>query len=230
MGVLLALVSVELRVSDFLGGVLSRRVPFVRVALLGQVGGLLVTVLAAPWAATGPLRALDLAWGALSGRGTGSAMTFLFRGMSCGSMSVVVPVNAVGRIALPVVIGTVLLGERPAVLVWVGIMLALSALWLVSGGALRARQLAGGALAVGLAGAGIALQYLALEQAAPGSGVWPVAAGRFSAVIAVAALSAALLSNPALTPYARPRRLGLPAMAAGALAALALEAYSELSG
>ncbi len=227
MGIVLALASaLSYGLSDVLGGVLSRRVPFVRVALLGQVGGLVATAITAPWMSAGPPQPADLLWGGLSGLGTGGAMTFLFRGMSRGSMSVVVPVSAVGGVALPVVVGTVLFSEHPPVLVWVGIALALPALWLVSGGAFTARQTAGTALTDGLmAGAGIALQYLALAQAEPRSGVWPIAAGRLSAVLAVTSLTFALSQHPAFTPSDHPARLRLPAMAAGALAALALVCY-----
>ena len=76
-----------------------------------------------------------------------------------------------------------------------------------------------------MAGAGIAVRYLALAQAAPGSDVWPIAAGRLSAVLPVAGLALALSSHPALTQEAGLARLGLPATAAGALAALALVCY-----
>jgi drug/metabolite transporter (DMT)-like permease len=227
MGAVLALASaLSYGLSDFFGGVLSRRAPFVRVALLGQVGGLVVTLLAAPWVSTGSPQTADLLWGALSGLGTGSAMTFLFRGMSRGSMSVVVPVSAVGGVALPVVVSTLLLGEHPPALAWVGIALALPALWLVSGGALTAGQPASTSLTDGLmAGTGIALQYLALAQATPRSGVWPIATGRLSAVLVVATLALTLLPKPTLPQSDRPARLRLPAMAAGALAALALVCY-----
>ena len=227
MGVALALTSaLSYGLSDFFGGVLSRRAPFLRVALLGQVGGLVVTLLAAPWVSAGPPRPVDLLWGALSGLGTGGAMTFLFRGMSRGSMSVVVPVSAVGGFTLPVMVSTLALGEHPTALAWLGIALAMPALWLVSGGTLAAGQPAGTALTDGLmAGAGIALQYLALAQAAARSGVWPVAAGRLSAVLVVAAFALVLRPHPALTHSARQARPRLSAMAAGALAALALVCY-----
>jgi drug/metabolite transporter (DMT)-like permease len=227
MGVLLALASaLGYGLSDFLGGVLSRRASFVRVALLGQLGGLVVMALAAPLTASTPPRLPDVVWGALSGLGTGIAMMFLFRGMSRGAMSVVVPVSAVGGVALPVLVATAALGERPPLLGWVGIALALPALWLVSGGAADRQRPAGAALRDGLvASVGIALQYLALAQATPGAGVWPVAAGRLSAVITVAVLAQAFVRTSTGHPPTRPVRLGLGAGVAGSLAALALVCY-----
>jgi drug/metabolite transporter (DMT)-like permease len=226
MGALLALASaLGYGLSDFLGGVLSRRASFVRVALLGQIGGLVVIALAAPLTASTP-RLPDLLWGTLSGLGTGIAMVFLFRGMSRGAMSVVVPVSAVGGVALPVLVATAALGERPPLLGWVGIVLALPALWLVSGGAADGQRPAGPALRDGLvASVGIALQYLALAQAAPGAGVWPVAAGRLSAVVTVAVLAQTFVRTSAGHPPTRPVRLWLGAGAAGSLATLALVCY-----
>jgi uncharacterized membrane protein len=45
-------------------------------------------------------------------------MMFLYRGLSPGDMSVVVPVSAVGGIALPVLVGVTLLGDCPPLLSW----------------------------------------------------------------------------------------------------------------
>jgi drug/metabolite transporter (DMT)-like permease len=75
------------------------------------------------------------------------------------------------------------------------------------------------------ASVGIALQYLALAQATPQAGVWPVAAGRLSAVITVAALARAFVRTSTRQPPTRPVRLGLGAGVAGSLAALALVSY-----
>ena len=70
-------------VSDVIGGLLSRRTSFLRVALSGQLCGLVTTTAAATLIPSTPAVA-DLGWGALSGLGTGAAMVFLFRGMSRG--------------------------------------------------------------------------------------------------------------------------------------------------
>lgn len=124
MGALLALASaLAYGIADYAGGLLSRRTHFGTVAFLGQVGGLAFALAAAPFmpAHVG----LDgLVWGALSGIGTGVGMLFLYRGISRGAMSVVVPVSAVGGVALPVLVGVALLGDRPSVLAWAGIAVA----------------------------------------------------------------------------------------------------------
>jgi len=182
MGVLLALGSAALYgIADFAGGLLSRRAGFAVVALLGQAGGLVLMAIVAPLLPGEPTGA-GLVWGGLSGVGTGLGMVFLYRGLSRGAMSVVVPVSAVGGLAIPVLVGVALLGDRPTVLAVTGMVLAVPALWLVSH---RGRTESAGSLDALLASLGIALQYLALAQAPHDAGLWPVLAGRVTATLAV---------------------------------------------
>jgi len=208
---------------------LSRRCSFIRVALSGQVGALVSMTLIAALEPTSTPSITDLAWGWLSGIGTGLAMMFLFRGMSRGAMSIVVPTSAVGGVALPVLVGVAILGERPPPPAWAGIALAPPALWLVSqptsSGGPRSRAAVGDGL---IAGLGIALQYLTLSQAGPESGIWAVVAGRVTSLIAVAVLGKTLRPpTPRICPGAGGQRAGIDAAAAvaGALAGLALVAY-----
>ncbi|MFF0492872.1 EamA family transporter [Nocardia sp. NPDC004068] len=220
MGTILALLSaLSYGVSDFVGGIASRRIGFARSALLGQLGGLLVTIVAAPLVSSGAPAVRDLLWGTLSGVGTGIAMTFLFRGIGRGALSVVVPISAVGGVALPVVVGTAVLGQHPPALAWAGIVLALPALWLVAGG-FSGGPVVGAAIGDGLlAGVGIAVQYLALAQADSASGIWPVTAGRAAAVLLVGAIAVALGRRPVRRSPTRP---GVPTWASGGLVAMVL--------
>ncbi|MEU9170443.1 EamA family transporter [Streptomyces sp. NPDC048420] len=198
------------------GGLLSRRAHFAAVTFLGQLGGLLLATTAALLLPADAVRPVDLLWGALSGVGSGAAMHFLNRGLSHGSMSVVVPVSAVTGVALSVVCG-VLLGDRPTAVAWLGIALSAPALWMVCGGG---RDDGGGVPDGLLASAGVALQYIALAQAGAAGGLWPVAAGRVAAV---------LVLLPAAARH--PRRLVLlpvqavQAVLVGAGAALGLILY-----
>jgi drug/metabolite transporter (DMT)-like permease len=208
VGVLLALASaVCYGLSDFAGGLLSRRTSFVAVALGGQLGGLLLALVLAPAFPAAHVAAADLAWGALSGLGTGAGMLFLFRGLSRGAMSVVVPVSAVSGVALPVLVGVAFLGDHPPAASWAGIGVAVPALWLVS----RTRPAAGAPAAeAGLdglvAGVGIALQYVALAQASAPAGIWPIVTGRTTATLAILPL----LTRPTRRPAAHrpPARAG----------------------
>jgi len=233
---ILALASaVSYGLSDYVGGLVARRVAFVRVALLGQVGGLAAACAAAPFLSSGVPSVRDLLYGALSGVGTGLAMTFLFRGMSRGAMSVVVPVSSVAGAALPVLAGAALLGERPDLRTWAGVLVVLPALWAVSRPS-RAGGHPGPAIRDGLsAGVGIAVQYLALAQAHASSGLWPVAAGRVTAIAAVTAIAIVHRSGdprlwrtifrPIARKIVRHNRETAAALFAGVLAALALGCY-----
>ncbi|GAB1509327.1 EamA family transporter [Actinophytocola sp. KF-1] len=209
MGALLALASaLAYGVADYVGGVLSRRAHFGTVAFAGQVGGLLFVLAVAPFVPA-HVGWDGLAWGALSGVGTGVGMLFLYRGISRGAMSVVVPVSAVGGVALPVLVGVALLGDRPSALAWAGIVAAVPALWLVARTPGPAKP--AGLTDALLASVGIAVQYLALAQA--DAGLWAVVAGR---------VAAALVVLPAVR---RPVTAVAPAAACGAMAALALTCY-----
>jgi uncharacterized membrane protein len=223
MGVLLALGSAACYgLADFFGGVLSRRAHFLAIALAGQLGGLIVALAISPIAVSPDLTAADMAWGSLSGVGTGLGMVFLYRGLSRGTMSVVVPVSAVGAMALPVLVGVMLLGDRPSGMAWSGIGCAAPAIWLVARGGNRASvaDRPNAAMDGVLASAGIALQYLALAQVSVGAGLWPIAAGRVTASLAVLPMIRPMGASVRLTP-----RLGLAAAANGTVAALALVSY-----
>lgn len=117
--------------ADFAGGLATRRTPALTVVVLSQLMGLVVLVVALPFAATGPPLAADLVRGGLAGIGGGIGVALLYRGLAVGRMTVVAPITAVGAAALPVAWGLVS-GERPGVGALVGVVAALVAVVLVS--------------------------------------------------------------------------------------------------
>jgi drug/metabolite transporter (DMT)-like permease len=190
MGVVLALAAaLGYGLSDFVGGLASRRTSPWPVAFVGALASFLGAVaiaVALPGEPTQP----DLLWGALAGVGSGAGGAFLYRGFATGRMGVVAPVSAVGAAVLPVATG-VATGERPSMLVWVGILAAVPGIWLVSsepGGAGRAYGVADGMLA----GLGFGLLFAATGQVPDGAGYWPLAVTQGIAVVAVAATAALL--------------------------------------
>jgi drug/metabolite transporter (DMT)-like permease len=186
MGVLLALAAaLAYGLSDFIGGLASRRTSAWAVAFVAAVGslaGAVALAVAVPGAATGT----DLAWGALAGVGSGTGGAFLYRGFAAGRMGVVAPVSAVGAALLPVAVAVVT-GERPSTLVWIGIVAAVPGIWLVS----REPPGGDGTLAAGLvdgvlAGAGFGLLFAAMGQVPEEAGWWPTAVTQAVALVAVA--------------------------------------------
>ncbi|WP_345711154.1 EamA family transporter, partial [Kineococcus glutinatus] len=173
--VLLALASaLAYGVSDFLGGVLSRRLHFALVGCAAQVAAVACTAALLALPGTPAPRTGDLLWGAAAGVGSAVGSLALYRGLARGAMNVVAPLSAVGSAALPVLLGLAL-GERLPAAALVGVVLALPAIWLVSRSAgTGPAEAAGRGLGDGLlAGAGFALLFIGLERAGDGSGWWP---------------------------------------------------------
>ena len=215
MSVVLALAAaLGYGLSDFVGGLASRRTSAWPVAVMCAVGAFACTVVIA-LATEGTATGADLAWGALAGVGSGLGGAFLYRGLAAGRMGVVAPVSAVGAAILPVVVG-VATGERPELLVWLGIAAAVPGIWLVS------REPGGGSLAAGildgvLAGVGFGLLFAAIGQVPEGAGYWPLALAQVTALLAVVATATAL--RAAWRPTVRSEVTG--GLLAGALASAA---------
>jgi len=223
VAVVLALVSaLAYGLSDFVGGIVSRRVSAWSVAVLGAVSSTLCTAVVAVFV-TGDPGPGDFAWGLLAGLGTGAGTGFLYRGFASGRMSVVAPVSAVGAAVVPALAGT-LSGEQLSVLVWVGLAVALPGIWLVSSSpddpltpdASPDRNVAAGFVDGVLAGLGFGVLFAALGQVPESAGWWPLTLSQALSVPVVALLATALRADW------RPRgRAVLPALACGPLGAAA---------
>jgi drug/metabolite transporter (DMT)-like permease len=161
------------------------------VAFIGQVGAAVGAAAVALFVPGDPTAA-DLSWGALAGVGSGTGGAFLYRGFAAGRMGVVAPVSAVGAAVLPVLVGLGI-GERPALLVWLGVLLALPAIWLVSREPTQgATGAAAGLLDGVLAGLGFGLLFAAMGQVPDSAGLWPVALGQVTAVLSIAVTATVL--------------------------------------
>lgn len=221
-GVLLALASaLGYGLSDFIGGLASRRTTAWPVAFLSAVGGLL-GALALALTLSGSAGSSDLWWGALAGVGSGVGGTFLYRGFAAGRMGVVAPVSAVGAVVLPVAVGVVA-GERPSLLVWLGIAAAVPGIWLVSREPSvdeGQRGSAAGLVDGVVAGVGFGLLFAAMGQVPEGAGYWPLVVAQGVALVAVA--TAASLWRERWWPGAATDWWGL---AAGLVASAAVLAF-----
>jgi drug/metabolite transporter (DMT)-like permease len=212
--------SIAYGAADFLGGFAARGAHVLRVVVVAAPASLLVELLL--WPAIGASFASGaVAWGAASGLASAAAFALLYRTLAIGPMSVLSPVTALVSAALPVAVG-LLGGERLSGLAVAGIVLALIAVVIVSGGTgARAARPSRAALVLAFgAGAAIALQLVCLDQAPDDSGVAPLIVGR--AVSSAAVLGAAL----ALRSRLGATRPSLPtSAAAGVLDSLANFAF-----
>ena len=184
--------------SDFVGGLLSRRVSAWPVAVVGQLSSTVCTAAVAVLVHGTPT-SQHLLWAVLAGVGSGVGTGFLYRGFASGRMSVVAPVSAVGAAVVPVLAGA-LGGERLSLVVWIGVALALPGIWLVSstaeelpdGAATRRASLAEGVLDGVLAGLGFGVLFAALGQIPEEAGLWPLVVAQAVSLPAVVILAVGL--------------------------------------
>ncbi len=116
--VLALLASLVWGTSDFVGGLLARRIAVTALVLCSQALGLVVLVLvlsgADLWSADGR----SIAWGVVAGVVGIAALAAFYRGLAVGPMSIVSPVASVG-VLVPFA-GGLVSGERPQTLQLVG--------------------------------------------------------------------------------------------------------------
>ena len=166
---------------DFSGGFASKRGNVYTVVMLSQVVGLLCLLLLALSLEGALPPARDLLFGVLAGVAGVVGLLGLYAGLARGRMGVVAPVTAVISAIIPVIVGIVIEG-LPPVLVLLGFGLAVTAVWLLSGGGkadgIRREELQ---LAF-IAGLGFSLFFVFIDQISIGVVFWPLAAARLASV------------------------------------------------
>jgi drug/metabolite transporter (DMT)-like permease len=147
---------------------------------IGLIGTLIVAIVIGGHPGTG-----DLVYGAIGGLAGAAGVAMLYRGLASGAMSLVAPVTGVVAVVVPVAVG-VGSGERPALVQYLGIVLAIAAVVVLSSGGPRTRHLTRAPLLLAL-GAGIAfgLFYVALARTSSGAELWPLVAARLASVAAL---------------------------------------------
>lgn len=226
MGEILALsAALFFGLTHFFSGLLSRRADGTGIAFIAQAGGSVFILVCVPFFPATQIDAASILWGTASGIGTGIGVAFLYRAMSVGKFSVVVPVSDVTAVALPVLAAVIIFGDRPTAIAWGGIALALPALWLTSRTTADTPAVeagfATGTMNALIAGVGFALQFVALAQAHPSAGIWPVVASRLASVAVIGGLLIGSFSALKI-----PLKFAAPAAGAGVLGTFALVLYS----
>jgi drug/metabolite transporter (DMT)-like permease len=199
---------------DFTGGIFSKRASPWAVSLVAQIGGTVLVLLLTLVTDGSPTR-IDVYWSLLAGVGNGFGTAFLYRGLSSGRMGVVAPVSGVGAVVVPVAVGLIS-GERPGALVWIGIALALPAIWLVSREPVDGDGVGTGLVDGVLAGLGFGTLFAALAQIPEEAGFLPLAINQVVAGVAIICVATALRS-----PWVPRTRPALGGVIPGALGALA---------
>jgi drug/metabolite transporter (DMT)-like permease len=178
IGIVLALAAaIGYGAADFVGGLTARRLSPWAVAFAGQLAGGFAMLAAGVSLPGRPLPA-DFAWALLAGLGSAVGTVFLYRGLGRGRMGVVAPVSGVGAALVPVLVG-VALGERLGTLTWVGVLVALPGIYLVSREVADRTVRSWGGIADGaMAGLGFGLLFVALAQVPEAAGLLPLAANQ----------------------------------------------------
>jgi drug/metabolite transporter (DMT)-like permease len=167
-------------VGDFTGGLASRRMGVYRAAFYGEATGLII--LGALLAAfREPLPGWQVwMWSALAGAGGSLGLLMFFRAMVEGQMSVAAPVSALMTVILPVIARAIMEG-LPGPVKYIGFVLALLAIWLISRGDGHAEKigmhLADLRLPL-LAGVGFGVYFILMHQASQTATIWPLISGR----------------------------------------------------
>ncbi|WP_234815254.1 EamA family transporter [Mycolicibacterium duvalii] len=183
--------------SDFVGGIASRRVAALRVVLISYPAALVLLVgLAVMFG--GRLSAAAVLWGVLAGVSQAFGVWWFYAALGSGPISVVSPLTSVLVAAIPVATGLAL-GERTGVMAGVGVVLALLAVVLVSREATDedARPHRFTATVAWLTvGSGVAfgLNFVLLDQVPAEAKLWPLVFGRIAAT-AIVVVAAVVTAN-----------------------------------
>lgn len=192
MAVILALISAaSYGVSDFLGGVFSKRSGPWQIATIGQSSSALTALAAGVFVLPGSPTPADLIWGAAAGLGGGTGASFLYRGLASANMNVVAPLSAIGSALLPVAAG-IALGDRPPFLTALGVACAFPAIYLISRSTDDDSSHRGGVGDGLIAGLGFGFLFICLGQVSSTSGMLPIAALQTISVLTVIATATGL--------------------------------------
>ncbi|MFG1992209.1 EamA family transporter [Actinoplanes sp. NPDC048988] len=215
-------------VSDFLAGVLTRRIPILTILIGSQIAAMLLVLPAAI------VRGLPATWdgrlwlAAAAGLVGLPAMGLLYRAMRDGSPAVVAPVAAVAAL-VPVGWG-LLHGQQVGAFVGVGVVVGLAgatmASWPVPGLAGGRTRWPSVLCALGAA-LGFGAFFVLLHEAGEADEFWAVAVARISAGVAAVAL--AVILGHGRTALFRPRIFLVGAADVGADAAFIVAAASALA-
>jgi drug/metabolite transporter (DMT)-like permease len=173
-------------IGDFAGGIASRKHTAVTVLLLSYPVGVVLMTAMLPFFG-GELTGKALAFGTLGGVAGLVGVIVLYTLMTLAPINVVSPVSAVLAAIVPVIVGVVI-GERPELAAWIGILLGLVAVVFVtrsSGPGAPGRIALQVVLLACVSGLGFGFYFVFLARAGDDSGLWPLVISRFAAAVLI---------------------------------------------
>jgi drug/metabolite transporter (DMT)-like permease len=183
-------------ISDFLGGLTSRRLPVLAVLAVSQPVGLLLILVLIGLVGADPISADKFAIAFFAGAASLAGLGAFYAAMAMGTVSVVAPIAALG-VVVPVIVGLAE-GESPSAIQLAGLVPAMAGVVILSyeedpehAGVARRSIL----LAI-LAGIGFGIFFTGIDAASPDRPGWAILAVRLGGVSTVAL--ALLISRPRL--------------------------------
>ena len=186
-------------VSDFLGGLQTRRLPVLGVLAVSQPAGLVLVALFIVFAGADSISAGKLAIAFLAGAASLGGLAAFYSAMAMGTVSVVAPIAALG-VVVPVVFGLAE-GESPDALQLAGLVPAIAGVVVLSyeerpEEAETARTARLSIVLAIVAGLGFGIFFTGLDAAAPDRPGWAILAVRVGGLVTV--LVALLVARPRL--------------------------------
>jgi drug/metabolite transporter (DMT)-like permease len=219
---------------DFFGGLATRQAKAVSTTFVSQFVGLVGLVVVCLLGAGGSFVPGDLGWGVAAGLCAVSGLGLFYESMGRGPFGPVASITSVMSGAIPIVAGLAL-GERPSTFLLGGVVVAVVAIWLIAGEKRKEGDPENSAVANLFAlGAGVlfGLYFVFLSRAGNASGLWPLAAGRLAATVALGITITVMRRGKSKTDW-RPKRQALRLSAGAGLldaSANALYFYASRNG
>ncbi len=176
-------------ISDFTGGLLSRRAGSLITAIALNSIGIVLAVVCAVWRTEPFPTPISWLWGAAAGVVGSLGLLAFYQAMVIGKMGIAAPVTGVMAAVVPVAFGALFEGlpDPPRL---AGFGLALVSVWLVS--STNGRFSLGGELSLALvAGVTFGAFYVLIDRATGRGVFWPLAAAKVAATLVLAGINVA---------------------------------------
>lgn len=219
---------------DFFGGLATRDAKAVSTTLVSQFVGLVGLIVVSVLGAGGSFVLVDIAWGTAAGLCAVAGLGLFYESMGRGPFGPVASITSVVSGAIPIIVGLAL-GEKPSMLVLIGVSVAVVAILLIAGEKRKPGEAESSRSALALAvGAGLLFgaYFVLLSRAGSKSGLWPLVAGRTAASAALGLTILVLGYGKADAAFAPKRHALRLAATAGVLdaSANALYFYASRNG